>query len=182
MDPRADEIGGLCKAATRRAPAALSRLEQARRRAINLSSGVVGAALATLVIGALVALQPPVNSELKRRTTDLGAALISVTVTSVVLAVLFAIFGDPGSLAKIRDVPAFYLTGGLYGAAFVAISLITVRTLGAGLTIALLISAQLVVAGRLGSFRGIGPRRDPAHPGAPARHRRACLGHRADVP
>jgi bacterial/archaeal transporter family-2 protein len=117
---------------------------------------IVGAVFATLIVGALVALQPPVNSELGRRTSDLGAAFISVSVTFLVLSVIFLIFGDTDSLTKLKDVPLVYLTGGLYGAAFVAISLITVRILGAGLTIALLISAQLIVAALLDHFGALG--------------------------
>lgn len=121
-----------------------------------MNAAIVGAVLATVVVGALVALQPPVNSELGRRTSDLGAAFISVTLTFLVLSVIFLIFGDTGSLTRLGDVPLIYLTGGLYGAAFVAISLITVRTLGAGLTIALLISAQLIVAALLDHFGALG--------------------------
>jgi bacterial/archaeal transporter family-2 protein len=64
--------------------------------------------------------------------------------------------GDTDSLRGLKEVPLVYPTGGLYGAAFVAISLITVRTLGAGLTIALLISAQLIVAALLDHFGVLG--------------------------
>ena len=104
----------------------------------------------------MVALQPPVNSELGRRSSDLGAAFVSVTVSFLVLGVIFLIFGDLGSLAKIREVPIGYLSGGLYGVAFVTVSLITVRYLGAGLTTALLIAAQLVVAALLDHFGALG--------------------------
>lgn len=117
---------------------------------------MVGAALATAAIGALVALQPPVNSELGKRTSDLAAAFVSVSITFAVLAAIFLMFGNVGSLSRLKEVPLGYLTGGLYGAAFVAVSLITVRTLGAGLTIALLISAQLIVATALDHFGLLG--------------------------
>jgi bacterial/archaeal transporter family-2 protein len=48
-----------------------------------------------------------------------------------------------------------YWTGGLLGALFVGVSLVTVRVLGAGALTAALISAQLIVAGvldQLGAF------------------------------
>lgn len=123
---------------------------------INLTPAVLAAAAATLALGAVVALQPPVNSELGKRTSDLGAAFVSVTVTFLILLVIFVIFGDWGSLAKLKDVPAIYLTGGLYGALFVIVSLITVRYLGAGLTIALLIAGQLIVAALLDHYGVLG--------------------------
>jgi transporter family-2 protein len=116
----------------------------------------VAAAAATLALGAVVALQPPVNSELGRRTSDLGAAFISVAVTFLLVGAIFVIFGDLSSLSRVRDVPLIYLTGGLYGALFVGVSLVTVRSLGAGLTIALLIAAQLVVAALLDHFGVLG--------------------------
>ncbi len=123
---------------------------------MNWNSTAVFSLLATLVIGALVALQPPVNSELGRRTSDLGAAFISVSITFLLLGAILLAFGDVGSLSKVREVPAIYLTGGLYGAAFVAVSLVTVRHLGAGTTIALLVSAQLIVAALLDQFGLLG--------------------------
>lgn len=123
---------------------------------MSWNSTTITALLATLAIGALVALQPPVNSELGKRTSDLGAAFISVSITFLILGVILVVFGDPGSLAKARHVPAVYLSGGVYGAAFVAVSLITVRHLGAGTTIALLVSAQLVVAALLDQFGVLG--------------------------
>lgn len=110
------------------------------------TSAFIGAAVATFVVGALVALQPPVNSELGRHTSSLAAALISGGVTFLALGVIFLAFGDFSSLKGVREAPAGLLTGGLFGAAFVAVSLITVRTLGAGATFALVVCAQLIVA------------------------------------
>jgi transporter family-2 protein len=123
---------------------------------LNSGSSTAIALVATLAVGALVALQPPVNAELGRRTSDLGAAFLSVSVTFLVLGVVLLLFGDLGSLAKVRNVPAFYLSGGLYGAAFVAVSLVTVRYLGAGTTVAALVCAQLIVAAALDHFGVLG--------------------------
>ncbi len=123
---------------------------------MNYSLSTVAALLATLAVGALVALQPPVNAELGRRTTDLAAAFFSVSVSFLVLGVVLLLFGDPGSLSKIRDVPLGYLSGGVYGAVFVAVSLVTVRYLGAGTTIAALVCAQLLVAAALDHYGVLG--------------------------
>ncbi len=123
---------------------------------MNLSGSTIAALVATLAVGALVALQPPVNAELGRRTGDLSAAFFSVSVSFLILGLIFLLFGDPGSLSRIRDVPLVYLSGGVYGAIFVGVSLVTVRYLGAGATVAALVSAQLVVAAVLDQLGVLG--------------------------
>ena len=133
-----NSIGSL---GTKRASASRSII-----RPVNLSLSTVLALLATLAVGALVALQPPVNAELGRRSTDLAAAFFSASVSFLFLGFVLLLFGDPGSLSKVRSVPLIYLSGGLYGALFIAVSLVTVRYLGAGATIAALVAAQLIVA------------------------------------
>jgi len=122
---------------------------------VSSTPAVVSALVVTLIVGGLIAAQPPINAELARRSSDLAAALLSVTVSFVVILAIFLVIGDLGSLAKIRDAPPVYWTGGLLGALFVGVSLVTVRVLGAGALIAALISAQLVVAAvldQLGAF------------------------------
>ena len=82
------------------------------------------------------------------------AALFSVAVSFFAVAAVF-LLGEFGSLWKIRDAPPVYWTGGLLGALFVGVSLVTVRVLGAGALTAALISAQLIVAAvldQLGAF------------------------------
>ena len=106
--------------------------------AVNWNSTTVLSLIATVVIGALVALQPPVNSELGRRTSDLGAAFVSVSITFLLVGAVLLAFGDVGSLSKVREVPASTSPAASIGAAFVAVSLVTVRHLGAGTTIAFL--------------------------------------------
>jgi transporter family-2 protein len=123
---------------------------------VNSTPTIIGALIATVVVGALVALQPPINAELARRSSDLAAAFFSVSVSFLVLALIFVVFGDHSSLSQIRGTPLIYLTGGLFGALFVAVSLITVRTLGAGATIAALVSAQLIVAAILDHVGALG--------------------------
>jgi transporter family-2 protein len=113
---------------------------------VNLSSSTVLALIATLAVGALVAVQPPINAELGRRTTDLAAAFVSAAVTLLVLGTIFFVVGDPSSLRQLSGVPVGYLAGGVCGAAFVGVSLVTVRHLGAAGLVAATIAAQLTVA------------------------------------
>jgi transporter family-2 protein len=98
------------------------------------------AVLATIGVGALIALQPPINSELAKRT-------------SVVAAV---VLGEAGEVRRVPHIPPLYLTGGLMGAVLVSVSLVTVRTLGAGGVVAATVSGQLVVSAILDQFGFLG--------------------------
>ena len=123
---------------------------------MNLGLPTVIALLATLAMGAVVAIQPAVNAELGRRSSDLAAAFFSVGISFAALGLIFILFGDLGSLAKVRHVPAIYLSGGLAGALFVAVSLVTVRYLGAAATAGAFLCAQLVVAAVLDQMGVLG--------------------------
>jgi transporter family-2 protein len=114
------------------------------------------AVLATLAVGALIALQPPINSELGKRTSVLAAAFISTGISVLVLGLLALAFGEAGHVRRVSHIPVIYLTGGLMGAALVSVSLITVRTLGAGGVVAATVSGQLVVSAMLDRYGVLG--------------------------
>jgi transporter family-2 protein len=109
----------------------------------------VWAIAATLAVGALIAFQPPVNNQLSRYTSVVGAAFISTAISALALAVVAVVTGHAGELSRVPRVPLGYLTGGLLGAALVSVSLITVRRLGAGGVVAATVSSQLVVSALL---------------------------------
>jgi len=108
--------------------------------------GRLVAVIATVGVGALIAFQPPLNSELAKRSSVLGAALISVLVSALVMAVVATAFGEVGQLRRAGDVPPVYLLGGVLGAALVTVSLVTVRKLGAGGVVAATVTGQLIVS------------------------------------
>ncbi len=113
------------------------------------------ALLCTLVAGGVVALQPPANASLANTIGDLGAAFISAVITVCILGLLLLAAGHPGRLSGLSSFRPTYALGGIGGATVVAVSLIAVRSLGAGGVAALLVAAQLgvsVVADRLGWF------------------------------
>jgi bacterial/archaeal transporter family-2 protein len=117
----------------------------------------LAAALATVVVGALIALQAPINSGLGKVTGTMPAAAISFTVGTLLLLGIVVVAGEAGSLAKATDVKWYYLIGGVLGAAYVTTVLLTVRTLGAGGVTAATVAGQLtmsVVIDRLG-FLGL---------------------------
>lgn len=115
------------------------------------------AALATIVVGALIALQAPINSGLGKATGTMPAAAISFTVGTLLLLGIVVVAGEAGSLSQAIDVKWYYLIGGVLGAAYVTTVLLTVRTLGAGGVTAATVAGQLtmsVVIDRLG-FLGL---------------------------
>jgi transporter family-2 protein len=114
------------------------------------------AVLATLAVGGLIALQPPVNSELGKRTSVLGAAFISTAVSALVLFVIALVAGELHQVRRVPHVSLVYLTGGLMGAALVSVSLVTVRTLGASGVVAATVTSQLAVSALLDRFGVLG--------------------------
>ena len=114
------------------------------------------AILATIAVGAIVALQPPVNSQLARHSTVLVAAFVSTAIGALVLAVLVLAAGEVGSVGRALAAPPGYLTGGLMGVVLITVSLVTVRTLGAGGVVAATVSGQLIVSALLDRWGVIG--------------------------
>lgn len=109
-----------------------------------------------LIVGGLIALQPPVNSQLARETSVLGAAFISTAISALVMGVIFFAAGGASQLSSLPSVPVGYLTGGLLGALLVSVSLVAVRSLGAGGVVAATVCTQLIVSALLDRFGALG--------------------------
>jgi transporter family-2 protein len=111
------------------------------------------AVLITAAVGGLIALQPAINSGLGRATGSLPAALVSFLIGTVALAAIVVLSGQAGGIRMALDPGPVYLLGGLLGAVYVTMALITVREIGAGGVAAATITGQLtasVVLDRLG--------------------------------
>ncbi len=119
------------------------------------------ALILTLLVGGVVAFQPPANALLGRLVGDLGAALVSLVTSTAIVGILLVAVGDPGQLRSLTGLRPEHLLGGLAGAAIVTVSLITVRSLGAGGVVAALVSMQLIVAAVLDRFGVFGLSRQP---------------------
>ena len=104
------------------------------------------ALVVTLLVGALLAFQPPVNAQLAKHVGDLGAAFTALVVSAAMVGVLLVVAGDVGELRGLRDYRPVYLVGALGGAAVVIVGLVAVRHLGAGGVAAALVATQLIVA------------------------------------
>jgi transporter family-2 protein len=108
----------------------------------------------TAFAGGLVALQAPINSMLGKTTGTFAAASVSFVIGTIALVGITLLAGGGfGEVGDARNLPWYYLTGGLLGACYVTTVLVSVRTLGAGGVTAATISGQLtasVVVDRLG--------------------------------
>jgi transporter family-2 protein len=113
--------------------------------------------------GALVAMQPPINSKLGQAIGNFAAATVSFLVGTLALLVVTIAVGNH-HISDIKHVPWWYLVGGFIGAVFVASSLITVRTLGAGGVVAATIAGQLTFSVVIDKFGLLGLPEKPLHP------------------
>jgi len=109
----------------------------------------LAAVLATVAVGAIIALQPAVNSQLAKASTVFVAAFVSTAIAALILGVVVLVAGQMGGVGKVVEVSPVYLTGGLMGGVLVAVSLLTVRTLGAGGVVAATVLGQLAVSAAL---------------------------------
>jgi transporter family-2 protein len=119
------------------------------------------AVIATLIVGGLVAFQPPANALLARIAGDLGAAFFSLAFSTVIVGALLVVAGDVGDLRGLSGLRAEHLIGGVAGAAIVLVSLITVRSLGAGGVTAALVAMQLILSAVIDRLGWLGLDRDP---------------------
>lgn len=113
-----------------RRAAAVALLRVGRRSTGGAESSAldrVTAVVLTLLIGGLVAFQAPANALLARIVSDLGAAFVSLALSTSIVGVLLVAVGDLSELGGISGFKPEYLLGGISGAAIVAVSLITVR-------------------------------------------------------
>jgi len=113
------------------------------------------ALLATLAAGGLVAFQPPANSQMGKVVGPLGATLVSLLVSTALILAIMVFAGGFGELRHAGDIRPAWLLGGVAGAAIVSVSLVTVRTLGAGGVVAATVCTQLIVSAvldRAGAF------------------------------
>ena len=114
-------------------------------------------ALAASVLGgALVALQAPTNAMLSRAVgSPINAALISFAVGLAGLAVAALALGVRPNPAEVRALPWYAWTGGLYGAVFVAVAAFAAPRVGVTFFLAASIAGQLAMAlilDRAGAF------------------------------
>lgn len=118
------------------------------------------ALLLSACAGMLVAMQPPINSKLGGAVGTFAAATISFMVGTLALLAVTVVAGG-SHIGGLRGVPWWYFAGGFIGAVFVASSLVTVRTLGAGGVVAATIAGQLTGSVVIDQFGLLGLEEQP---------------------
>jgi len=111
--------------------------------------------------GCLVGMQAPVNSRLARSLGEsLPAATISFLVGTLALVIVTS-FSKNGisSVGNLGKAPWWALIGGLFGAAYVTVAIVTVRTLGASGLTAAVIGGQLAMSVAIDRFGLLGIQR-----------------------
>jgi transporter family-2 protein len=118
------------------------------------------------VAGVLVGMQAPVNSRLGRTLGSVQAATFSFVVGTIALALVALLFyGGLGSFASAGKAPWWAFVGGLLGAVYVTVAILTVRTLGVSGLTAIVISGQLVAAVAIDRFGLLGIAKQPINAG-----------------
>lgn len=106
------------------------------------------ALVAATLAGAVIATQAPTNAALGRSIGDLRAVVVNFLVGGIAIVVVaLAIGGGLGGLGGISgDSVRWHYLGGLAGAGFVTVAVLTVRPLGVTLQTAAIIIGQLTMA------------------------------------
>ena len=105
------------------------------------------AILLAVAAGCFVGLQAPVNARLGRQIGALQAATVSFTIGTLALVLVASLSsGGLSGIGSATRAPWWALIGGVLGAFYVTVALLTVRTLGlSGLT-AIVVTGQLTIA------------------------------------
>ncbi len=110
--------------------------------------------------GAAATIQPPINARLAEKIGIIQAATVSFLVGSLVLLVL-SLSIERGSFKGLVHAEWWQLSGGLFGAFFVALTILAVPRLGTGAVMAALIVAQLTTGLFFDHFGFFGMRQIP---------------------
>jgi bacterial/archaeal transporter family-2 protein len=118
--------------------------------------------LLAVAAGTLVGMQAPINARLARAVGSIQAASFSFIVGTVALVAVAAVSsGGLSNLGHLGRLPWWAFLGGLLGATYVTVAILTVRTLGASGLTAAVITGQLAVSVAIDRFGLLGIARQP---------------------
>jgi bacterial/archaeal transporter family-2 protein len=116
----------------------------------------------TALVGGVVVLQAPLNSQLGRHVGSLEAGVVALGVSFTGVLMLSVVTGGIGGVRNIGDAPWYIaIGGGLAGGLFIASLVWLVRALGVGGLTATLIAAQLCVAVVIDHYGWLGVEKSP---------------------
>lgn len=114
-----------------------------------------------VLVGAQLAPQAPLNRGLAHPTGGLAATFVSFFVGLLVVGAVCAAAGQLGDVGGVFDVPAGHAAGGLLGAAFVLVAILSVGAIGASGVAAATVTGQLIASLALDRAGVIGLRHRP---------------------
>jgi len=109
------------------------------------------------VIGACLALQPPINAVMGRTLgSPLLASVLSIAISLIVVVPVWLTVGQgAGDLGRVTALPWWVVVGGVIGVVFVAGSVIVAPVLGIALFFVCVVAGQLLgasVVDHIGAF------------------------------
>jgi transporter family-2 protein len=113
--------------------------------------------------GLAVAVQPSINARLAQKTGAFESSLVSFAVGTLAMLIVVLVSGR-GSLKAIGGASWWELTGGLLGAFFVTLTIITVPRIGTVAVMAGVIAGQLATGALLDHFGFFGFQQVPLEP------------------
>ena len=118
--------------------------------------------LLVFLAGAMVSIQAPTNAMLaKAGGSPVLAALISFTVGTVSLLVVWLFSGSRPGTSEFAGLPWYAWIGGLYGAVFVAVAAYAAPKIGVASLITIGIAGQIAMALWLDHIGAMGLAREP---------------------
>jgi transporter family-2 protein len=119
--------------------------------------------LLAVALGAMIAIQPGLNSEVSRRLgTPVGAAFLSILISFSLSVVYLVVTRQGFPVAALAGLPWYLWLGGVIGFAFVIGSLFVAPVLGGALLFAAIVLGQMIAA-LVADYFGVGgyPAREP---------------------
>lgn len=113
-----------------------------------------------LIAGVATSIQAGVNGFLGRKVGIIEAALISFSVGTVFLFIIYLITRK-GQLQAALEVPKWQLTGGLLGACYIMIMVVAVPRIGIAAAVITLIAGQLASSTLIDHFGIMGAKQIP---------------------
>ena len=113
--------------------------------------------------GMAVALQPSINARLAQRIGAYESSMISFAVGTIAMLAVVLVSGK-GSLRGVMATEWWELTGGVLGAFFVTLTIISVPRLGTAAVMAAVITGQLMTGALLDHLGAFGLRQLPFSP------------------
>jgi bacterial/archaeal transporter family-2 protein len=118
--------------------------------------------LLAVIMGAVISIYLPMNSSVARHFGSAITANISFFLGALLTAiVIFALFGDLGSILRLRKVPPYLFLTGVISAFMVLGTTFLIPRLGARKLFILLIGGQIIMAMIIGHFGILESPRDP---------------------